>query len=102
MKSLKVRQAAEDDLVEIGVRSQKDWGKAQTLRYMAQLDEKMHLIGANPGLGRACDEVRPGLRRMVAGGHVIFYRVDDDGDAEIVRVLHARMDPVRHVDDDVS
>jgi toxin ParE1/3/4 len=30
--------------------------------------------------------------------HVLYYRVADDGVIEIVRVLHDRMDPRRHLD----
>ena len=30
--------------------------------------------------------------------HVIFYRVLQQGIIEIVRVLHQRMDPIRHID----
>jgi hypothetical protein len=31
------------------------------------------LVG-NPELGRGCDEIRPGLRRIAHGRHVVFYR----------------------------
>jgi toxin ParE1/3/4 len=41
--------------------------------------------------GRSRDEVRPGLRSLVASPHVVFYRVVD-GAAEIVRVLDGRQD----------
>jgi toxin ParE1/3/4 len=36
-----------------------------------------------------------GVRRPV---HVIFYRTRQPGIIEIVRILHERMDPVRHLD----
>ena len=41
--------------------------------------------------GRSRDEVRPGLRSVVASPYVVFYRVID-GAAEIVRVLDGRQD----------
>ena len=31
--------------------------------------------------------------------HVLYYRVDRDGVIEIVRVLHERMEPSRHLDE---
>lgn len=42
--------------------------------------------------GRARDEVRADLRSVVAGPHVVFYRVVADETAEIVRVLDGRRD----------
>jgi toxin ParE1/3/4 len=33
----------------------------------------------NPELGRTCDHVRPGLRRMEYGRHVLFYRIEAGG-----------------------
>jgi len=46
----------------------------------------------HPYGGRARDEVRPGLRSVVASPHVIFYRVGADRTAEIVRVIDGRRD----------
>jgi plasmid stabilization system protein ParE len=43
-------------------------------------------------LGRVCDQVRPGLRRMECGRHVLFYRVEAEG-IVISRILHQRMLP---------
>jgi len=53
----------------------------------------------NPALGRTCDNVRPGLRRMEIGRHVVFYREDTRG-ILVSRILHRRMLPERHVIDD--
>jgi toxin ParE1/3/4 len=46
----------------------------------------------HPYGGRARDEVRPGLRSVVARPHVVFYRVTKDETAEIARVLDGRRD----------
>jgi plasmid stabilization system protein ParE len=43
-------------------------------------------------LWRPRDEVRPGLRSVVANPHVVFYRVNADGLAEVVRVIDGRRD----------
>ena len=50
------------------------------------------LLEDHPYGGRARNEVRPGLRSVVARPHVIFYRVTPDEIAEIVRVLDGRRD----------
>jgi toxin ParE1/3/4 len=50
------------------------------------------LLEDHPYGGRARDEIRPGLRSVVARPHVVFYRVAKDESAEIVRVLDGRRD----------
>jgi toxin ParE1/3/4 len=61
------------------------------------------MLADNPTAGRSCDEVRPGLRRMESGQHVVFYRVAPGG-ILVSRILHQRMLPERHVieDDDAT
>jgi hypothetical protein len=55
---------AEADLLSTGDYTLRTWGKAQAVRYLADLEVFCHTLAANPALGRPCDEVRPGLRRM--------------------------------------
>jgi|SRR5580704_15281037 toxin ParE1/3/4 len=48
-------------------------------------------IGRTPLARRSRDELMPGLRSAQVSPHTIFYRVQN-GDVEIVRVLHERRD----------
>jgi toxin ParE1/3/4 len=48
-----------------------------------------------PGIGRPCDEIRPGLRRAEHAKHVIFFGLDPEG-SFVSRILHERMLPQRH------
>jgi toxin ParE1/3/4 len=59
------------------------------------------MLADNPALGRVSDDVRPGLRRMEHGRHVVFYR-ESAGGILVSRILHQRMLPERHslADDD--
>jgi toxin ParE1/3/4 len=57
------------------------------------------MLADNPALGRSCDDIRPGLRRMESGQHVVFYR-EEAGGILISRILHQRMLPERHAMDD--
>ena len=57
------------------------------------------MLAANPMLGRACDYICPGLRRMEHGRHVVFYREAAAG-ILISRILHQRMLPERQSIDD--
>jgi len=90
---------AEADLVDIGIYTLRTWGEEQTVRYLEDLEKCCHQLAANPGLGRACDHIRSGLRRMEHGRHVIFYRIQATG-MVISRILHQRMLPERQNIDD--
>jgi toxin ParE1/3/4 len=90
---------AEADLFNIGIYTFRTWGEALTDRYIRQLENCCQLIADNPALGRSCDEIRPGLRRMEQGKHVVFYR-EDLGGILISRILHQRMLPENQAIDD--
>jgi len=83
---------SETDLLEIALYTLRTWGESQTDRYLCKLEECCHLLADNPALGRPCDEIRPGLRRMLEGKHVVFYR-DEPGGILVCRILHQRMLP---------
>jgi toxin ParE1/3/4 len=49
------------------------------------------ILDEHPLAGRSREEIRPGLRCLVASPHVIFYRVRDST-AEILRIVDGRRD----------
>jgi toxin ParE1/3/4 len=59
------------------------------------------MLAVNPGLGRPCPCIRPGLRRSETGGHVILFR-DEPAEIVISRILHQRMLPGRHPIDETD
>lgn len=83
--------------MSIGEYSLLAWGEAQASRYLRAVEDACERLARNPMLGRACDEIRPGLRRMPEGSHTIFYRAASTG-ILVVRVLHASMLPERRLD----
>jgi toxin ParE1/3/4 len=83
---------AEADLTRIAEYTLETWGETQKLRYVRALRELCRQLAENPMLGRACDDIRPGLRRMKEGRHVIFYRATENGIA-VSRILHQSMIP---------
>jgi toxin ParE1/3/4 len=56
-----------------------------------RISEACSLLEDHPYAGRSRNEVRPGLRSVVATPHVVFYRVVAD-EVEIVRVIDGRRD----------
>lgn len=65
---------AETDLLDIGAYTLQTWGEAQAIRYIDDLEACCQMLADNPALGRECDDIRRGLRRMEHGRHVVFYR----------------------------
>ena len=103
MALFRLSQRAEADLLGIGAYTLENWGEDQTVRYLEAIEDCCRTLANNPGLGRNCDDVRRGLRRMESGKHVVFYRADEGG-IPVSRILHQRMLPERHAmdDDDVE
>jgi toxin ParE1/3/4 len=98
--------------------SQARYGVEARLRYRGLLAAAMRRVAADP-TGRSTvdrSELLPALRsfhirhcraesREAPVGepvHVIFYRAGERGLVEIVRVLHERMDPGRHVGEEAQ
>lgn len=85
-----LRPRAQDDITEI-------WGyiaddsELHADAFVDRLDAKFQLLARQPGLGRAREELSPGLRSFPVGRYVIFYEPISDGIA-IVRVLHSARD----------
>lgn len=95
MANFRFSRRAEADLLSIGEYTLREWDKSQAARYLGELEACCQMLADNPFLGRACDYVRPGLRRHEHGKHVLFYRREKGG-ILISRILHQRMLPERH------
>jgi len=54
-------------------------------------DEQFRVLATQPMLGRARDELAPGMRSLPFGRYVIFHVPLDDG-IDVVRVLHGARD----------
>jgi toxin ParE1/3/4 len=94
-----VQPRARVDLFDIWQYTDETWGTVQADRYVSELEACFRQIAEEPQLGRRCDHIRPGYWHIAQGRHVVFYRRDGDI-VVIVRVLHDRMLPERHFDDD--
>jgi toxin ParE1/3/4 len=82
-------------LLNISAYTLRTWGKEQAARYVGELEDFCQALADTPGLGRPCDAIRPGLRRIEHGSHVVFYRKQRGG-VLISRILHERMLPEMH------
>jgi toxin ParE1/3/4 len=113
MARFRLSAPAQADIAVILKRSEVLHGPQARLRYRALLSAALRRVAADPdGLSSAArDELLAGLRSFhirhcrdesveppVANAvHVIFYRAVQPGLVEVLRVLHERMEPSRHV-----
>lgn len=89
--------AAQADLEQIWDYTYDRWGVDQAEAYLRELQHAIDRAAANPRIGRTCDEIRPGYRKLAAGSHTLFYRMAAEDVIDVVRVLHQRMDVDRHL-----
>ncbi len=81
-----------EDLQGIDVYTLENWGPDEADRYLHQLKTRLNLLLKNPMSGRSCQEIRPALRRLEHGRHVVFYRILKE-EILVIRILHQHMLP---------
>lgn len=87
---------AELDLIGIWEYSFAEWDAKQADKYLDELDRGIGFLVDNPELGASRDAVRKGYRVLFINSHAIYYTITPST-VFIVRVLHERMDPARHL-----
>ena len=88
---------AREDLSEIWDFTAHHWGMDQADRYIRQIVSVCDGLGSGRLQGRSAEAVRAGYRKYAVGSHIIFYRLRDADKAEVIRILHQRMDVERHL-----
>ena len=95
MAAVQYSSPAELDLLELDEYTLDKWGPLQAERYTGAIERCCARLADNPYLGRTCDRISRGLRRIEQGRHVIFYRRHENG-IRVVRILHQDMQPDQH------
>jgi toxin ParE1/3/4 len=113
MARFRLSRRAQADISNILASSAENWGAAAEGRYERLLTRSMRQVAIEPD-GRTTRErtdlalglrsfhvryLRPANRgaRVRRPVHVLFYRIIEPGLVEIVRILHERMEPSRHL-----
>jgi toxin ParE1/3/4 len=113
MARFRLSALARADLARILATSADRWGTESRRRYVAVLAAAMRTVAADPAgrFTRDRSALSSGIRsfhvrhahteeaeaRVNRPVHVLYYRVVEPGLIEIVRVLHDRMEPSRHM-----
>jgi toxin ParE1/3/4 len=92
MGTFALTNKAKADLKSIAIYTQRKWGKSQRGIYLKQFDDAFHLLVETPDVDAICDFIKLGYRKFPNISHVIFYRVINNTEIEIIRILHKRMD----------
>jgi toxin ParE1/3/4 len=87
---------ARADLEDIWDFTVERWGIAQAELYLRSLQSAIELVANQPQLEQSAEAVRAGYFKFAAGSHVLFFRMHLAG-IDVVRILHGRMDFIRHV-----
>ncbi|HZU09414.1 MAG TPA: type II toxin-antitoxin system RelE/ParE family toxin [Pseudacidobacterium sp.] len=96
MPEVRLSKRALRDFKSISHYTLETWGEAQAFRYVEDLELFLNQLAQRPMLGRLCTDIASGLRRFEHGKHIIFYRPRRDG-IFVVRILHRKMDPQKHI-----
>ena len=73
-----------------------NWGEAQASDYLNTLKSIFWTLTEQPEMGVEREELLPNMRSFPVAHHIVFYRLQSDH-IEIVRVLHAKQDPLRNI-----
>ena len=92
MAGYKFTKKAVEDLTQIWVYTCDKWSENQADRYYRMLLDNCGDLADNPDSGKIYSEVATDLWGRNAGRHIIFYRRVENGDIEIIRILHGQMD----------
>ncbi|KPF62328.1 hypothetical protein IP88_15100 [alpha proteobacterium AAP81b] len=96
MRRLDFARAALADLDAIYRHSLTEFGEAQADHYAGMIDAAFQLLAEFPEAGVLVPDRVDGLRRRNVGAHAILYQALTNR-VRIVRLLHQRMDPNRHL-----
>ncbi len=89
------------DLAEIGRYTREHWDDQQASRYGAGITARLKWLCRNQPLWHERPELAEDLFSYHHQSHIIIFRTYRDG-IEIIRMIHQRMDPARHLREDTN
>src|SRR5215217_169994 len=90
---------AVEDLSKIWEYTYEVWSESQADKYYELLISSFQEIVQNPQLGKNYDELDKVIFGPRLGKHIVFYRVAQAEDIEILSILHQRMDLKNKIDE---
>lgn len=97
MARFELSRLALTDLHAIADDTLERWGREQALTYFDALQGRLTELAHQPLLGRRRDELAQDILCFPFESHVVF-SIGTDFGISVVRIVHKRQDPSRHVD----
>ena len=98
MPKVRYSNKAVGDLSSIWEYTFSEWSESQADEYYEMLISACNrLLYPSIISKRLYDEIADNLLGIKAGHHLIFYKIMDNDDVMIIRILHERMDIKRHL-----
>jgi len=101
-KSIKISDTAKKDLKKIGEYTLKEWGILQKKYYLDLFKHSFktlsHTISDDSiiPLSKPREDIDRGLLSYNVKKHIVYYR-ESEQEFTIIRILHSRMDPEKHL-----
>ncbi|MBK8500820.1 MAG: type II toxin-antitoxin system RelE/ParE family toxin [Saprospiraceae bacterium] len=92
MATFRIAEKAKQDLRSIWNYTYETWTAKQADTYLKELMNEFITIARDPQKGRNYEELDAGFFGVKRNKHVIFYRITETGEVEIIRVLLELMD----------
>lgn len=99
MAKYRLTYKAVADLTQIWNYTFDKWSENQADKYYQMLLDNCNEVAFNPDLGLTYFIVSENLLGFRAGRYIIFYRRIEEGEIEIVRILHEQMDLKNRIKD---
>lgn len=87
-----IRREARDDINKIWVYTAENWSFEQADRYYNLILDEIEYVAKNFDSARDFGHFRVGYKYSKVKSHLVFFRKTFNGEIEVVRVLHERMD----------
>lgn len=97
MTKYTLSQKADFDLAEIYTYSYLHFGEEKADAYLLALEERFTHLADNPQLGRSVDHIRKNYLCYIFMQHAIYYRIENAGSIQVMRILHHRRDVKRNL-----
>ncbi len=97
MPEVTITPLARNDLKGIGLFSEQNWGVKQRNLYLSVLGKTIDQLANSHRMDKKRNDIKAGLLSCSCREHMIFFRRDDAGNAEILRILSQSMDFKKHL-----
>ena len=92
MGRYKLTNKAVEDLTHIWNFTLEQWSEEKADIYYRMILENCRKVADHPALGKNYSRITPTLLGIKAGRHIIFFRMTEQLEIEITRILHEQMD----------